>query len=374
MALGLVCMVWAFYLSPTRAWINYLTNAFYFVSLALSGMVFVAILNLAKASWFVPLKRIPESLSSFLPMGFLIMGCLIFGMHTLYEWTHHDLVMSDPILKGKSPYLNVPFFIIRMVIFFVFWIFFSTMLKKTSEQQGQGDVEKMSGKLQKWSALFLISFSFSYSFASFDWIMSLKPHWFSTIFGLYNFSGLLVNGIAVTTLMLIWLQEKGFLKEQVTKEHFHDLGKFLFGFTTFWAYIWLSQYLLIWYANIPEETIYFISRENHNWDWLFFFNLGINWVVPFFVLMSYRSKRSSFVLFRVAILLIIGRWLDIYLMIAPDVYEHAGTTNPQIGPIEVGISIGFASLFILIVGLSLQKRKLVHKEDPFYLEGVNFKQ
>lgn len=372
--IGVACLVWAFLSSPDRAWINYLTNAFYFVSLSLSGMVFLAISNLSKASWVVPFKRIPESLAAFLPVGLLIMIGLIFGIHNLYEWSHHDVVAKDAILSGKAAYLNTTGFVIRMGVFFFLWIVISAIMKRVSDEQGSGNDELLSAKLQKWSAIFLIAFTFSYSLASIDWIMSLKPHWFSTIFGIYNFSGLFVNGIAVITLMLIWLQDKGYLSEEVTKEHFHDLGKFMFGFSTFWAYIWLSQYLLIWYANIPEETMYFVTREHHNWDWLFFFNVGINWIVPFFALMSYRAKRSPFVLFRVAVVLIIGRWLDIYLMVAPDVYEHAGVTDPQIGLIEVGVSIGFASLFILVIGLSLQKRKLAHKADPLFLEGATYKQ
>jgi hypothetical protein len=371
---GIFCFIWSLIQSPERAWVNYLVNSNYFISLALGGGVMVAIMAVTQSSWMAPLKRIPESMTSFLPAGLILMLLLFFGVHTLYEWTHESVVAKDHILQDKAIYLNIKFFFIRIIIFFTLWIGLTSILNRLSQKQDKDHDPKHSHKMIKWGAIFLIVFAFSFSLASFDWMMSLKPHWFSTIYGIYNFSGLFVNSLAVITCIVIWLKRKGYFKGVITEDHYHDLGKLLFGFTSFWAYIWLSQYLLIWYSNIPEETVYFLSREHHTWDWLFFFNLAINWVIPFFALMSRGSKRDETILWRVVILLIIGRWLDLYLMIAPEVYEHAGITNPQIGFIEIGMAIGFGSLFTLILTRSLKKKNLVALGDPYLKEGIHLHQ
>ena len=227
-------------------------------------------------------------------------------------------------------------------------------------------------KISAASALTLIVFGLTYSIASFDWIMSLEPHWFSTIFAMYTFSGLFVNGVAFICLILILLKEQGYFP-MVNENHFHDLGKWLFGFTTFWAYIWFSQYLLIWYSNIPEETMYYIIREKGGWDWLFYFNLIINWLIPFFALMTRNSKRSPFILKRVCILLLVGHWLDIYVMVTPNVFKHAGL-SASIGLVEIGAALGYAGLFVLVFGKTLSKNLLYPKKDPCFEEGVHLHQ
>lgn len=372
--LGLICFALGLYLYPQRAWISYLVNVFYFVSLGLGGFFLFSLQNVANASWSRPFTRIMESFGNFLPLGFIFALGLIFGIHTLYEWSHHEIVVNDHILLAKSPYLNMPFFIIRMITFFVLWIVLSKILSSLTRKQNEtGDVSYVN-KITRYSVIFMIVFAFSYSFFSYDFIMSLEPHWFSTIFGIYTFSGLFVNTLAVMTLTTIYLQHKGHFKDVINENHYHDLGKLIFGFTTFWAYIWFSQYLLIWYSNIPEETQYFYLRENYTWDWLFYFNLAINWLVPFLSLMTRASKRSTFILIRVCILLLIGHWLDLYLMIAPNVFKHAHIENPVIGWVELGMAIGFAGVFILVVGQALKKRALLVKGDPYLEEGIHLHQ
>ncbi len=371
---GALCTIFGFVTESQRAWVNYLINFYYFVSLGLSGAVIVAIASLTNASWAAPFKRIPEAFTKFLPIGFLLGLGLIVGIHSIYEWSHADIVAKDELLQLKQAFLNTKFYIVRLFIFFGVWIFTTKMLTKLSYKQDKKLNDSITGQIVKWSAIFLVTFGFSYSLASFDWIMSVKPHWFSTIFGVYTFSGMFVNGFAVITFTLIWLQERGYLADIITEDIYHDLGKFLFGFATFWAYIWLSQFLLIWYSNIPEETMYYTTRYHHTWDWLFIFNFAINWFIPFLALMTRKSKRSKFVLKRVAVLLIIGHWLDIYLMVAPDVYEHAHITNPSIGLIEIGMSIGFGSLFFIVVANALSKQSLVAVNDPYIEEGIHLHQ
>lgn len=372
--IGLLCFILGFVISPERVWVNYLVNLFYFVSLALFGTFFLALHNVVNASWSSPIKAVAEGLTSFLLWSIPLGAGLYFGAHTLYEWTHHEVVVNDHLLSGKMPYLNMTGFILRSLTFLIVWFILSKILVKLSNQKVDQTNPSFRRKQMIFSVLFLVFFSYSYCFISYDWIMSIEPHWFSTIFGVYTFSGLFVSGLAVLTLMLIVLQSRGHLRNIINRNHYHDLGKYIFGMSCFWAYIWFSQYMLIWYSNIPEETMYYYLRLNGSWDWLFYFNLGINWLLPFFFLLSRDSKRSKFVLFRVCILLIIGRWLDIYLMVAPNVFKHAGVSNPQIGWIEIGMGIGFGSFFALVISKALTKGQLVHDQDPFLEEGLHLHQ
>lgn len=373
--IGILCFVLGLYLAPERTWINYLVNTFYFVSLALGGIFFVALQNLTNAGWARSLVRIPEAFGKFLPVGLILSLGLIFGMHTLYEWTHLDVVAKDHLLQHKTPYLNTTFFMIRMIIVFVLWIVFSKILVTLSHKRDEsGDSEAIQGNLSKYSAIFMIVLAGGYSIFSFDLVMSVEPHWFSTIFAMYTFSGMFVGALAVMIIALIIMQNMGYLNNIVNENHYHDLGKLLFAFTSFWAYIWFSQYMLIWYANIPEETQYYYLREKHTWDWLFYINFAINWLVPFFALMSRGSKREKFVLLRVAVVILIGRWLDIYLMVAPNVFKHANITNLQISWLEVGMAIGFAGLFVIIFVKGLKRAPLVPKNDPYLEESIHFNQ
>lgn len=373
MCIGFISFAAGLYFSPERAWLNFVLNNFYFVSMALAGAFIVALNGVTNSSWGAPYRRIAEAMTKYLPVGFIMMLVLFFGIHSIYEWSHADIIAKDTLLQKKVPYLNTSFFMIRMVIYFVLWISITKVMNAISDRRDQGGSLENTGKLVKWSAIFLVVFGFSYSMASYDWLMSLEPHWFSTIFAIYTFSGLFVSGIALITLVAILLQNMGYLKGVITEDHYHDLGKFLFGFSTFWAYIWFSQYMLIWYSNIPEETAYYYLREHHTWDWLFYFNLVINWLVPFFALMTRDSKRSKFILMRVSIVLLVGHWLDLYLMAAPKVLEHAHI-HPSINWIEVGMAIGFVCLFGFVFAKSMSKRSLVQKNDPYLEEGIHLHQ
>jgi len=310
---------------------------------------------------------VAEAMSSFLvPSGVLLLLVFLGGGHTLYEWSHSAPGAHHGALAAKQAYLNVPFFVVRLIGFILLWAVLSRKVVRSSRGGQAPSV--------KWSIIFLIVFAFTYSFASFDWLMSIEPHWYSTVYALYTFSGFFVAGFAVLTIAVVKLDEFGYLPGLINENHYHDLGKFLFGFSTFWAYLWFSQYMLIWYANIPEETGYYLLRTHNDWDWLFYFNLLINWVIPFFVLLPRSMKRSRDVLLRVGILLLIGRWLDLYLLVAPNVYHGAGITTPTISWIEVGVAVGTGGLFVLVCAAALAKHRLVAKDDPFFEEGVHLTQ
>lgn len=376
LAIGIVTLIFSFYLSPTRTWINLLVDNFYFVSLSLFGGFFLALVAVTNSSFGSPYKRILEAMTAFLPYGLVLMALLIFfGGHDLYIWTHTETVLKDPILKQKMAFLNVPFFSIRTLLYFVLWIFFTKLFVAKSRQQDfSSNPLKITQDLVKYGAIFLVVFGLTYCLASFDWIMSLEPHWYSTVFGIYCFSSMFVIGVAFVSLAVIALQDNGYLKDTFGENQYHDLAKLLKGFTTFFAYIWFCQYLLIWYANIAEEAEYYVLREHYGWDWLFWLSIIINWVIPFVVLMPRQVKRGTWVLWRVALLVLVGQWLNIFILVAPKVYEHLGVVNPEIGWPELGLAIGYVGFFGMVFFNALKKASLVPLQDPYLLEGLSLEQ
>jgi hypothetical protein len=371
-AVGVLALVASFALNKTVGWVDFLVNNVYLVTMSVSGIFFLAVTGVLQASWLAPYKRIPEAMTKFLPYGFALMLLTYFGLHSVYEWTHMDVVMNDPILLKKKAWLNEGWFMFRMVVIFIAWLLVAARLRSLSKQQDQGvDVtQKIIGS----SALTLVVFSLAICVAAFDWLMSVEPHWFSTIYGVGVFAGSFVSGIAFITISVVTLRQWGYFENIINENHFHDLGKWMFGFSIFWAYIWLSQFLLIWYANIPEETEYYVLRLEH-WKFLFFFNLIINWAVPFFALMSRGAKRNPKRIKMVAMILLVGHFVDLYLMVAPKVFEHHGISNVAgLGALQVMQLLGYLGLFIFIVGSALSKNKLVSSGDPQLAEGIHLHQ
>ena len=375
MCLGIVGIAGAFYYLPIKVWINILTANFMFLSIGLFGFFMLAVTNIVGAAFVAPYRKVLEAMAGTVPYLGLTMLVILLGSHSLYEWTHADVVMNDKILMEKASYLNLPFFSIRMVICIGLWSLMSFVLvRKFREQENFPErAERIQESLSGLSAAFMIIFAVTYCMASFDWIMSLEPHWFSTIFGVFTFSGLVVSGLATLILVLIHLQHLGYLKD-LNLNHYHDLGKLLLGFTTFWAYIWFSQYLLIWYANIPEEGEYYVLREHFGWSWLFWINIVLNWVVPFLILLPRWTKRNKTVLQRTCLIILLGQWLNLYIMIAPKVMEHHGVMNPTITWIELFIALGYAGLFLFIFFKRLSQSSLVATNSPFLEEGLTLEQ
>lgn len=369
---GVLVTAISYFHSPARFWSNLLINNFYFICLSLSGLFLLSLQNVTNSSWMRTFQRIPEAMMSFIPfsLGLMLLGFL--GYHTLYEWTHHE-ALKDPILVKKIAYLNIPFFLTRMVIYFVLWITSSTLIRKLINSWSSESIKNHTQKLSKVSAITIVVFALSFAFFSYDTLMSIEPHWFSTIYSVYTFSGLFVAGVAYITLSLIVLRALGYLKEYVTDDHFHDLGKWLFGMSTFWAYIWFCQYLLIWYSNIPEETSYYILRDQGNWQWLFWSNFAISFLAPFLILLRRDSKRSLISLSFASIIILIGRWVDIYTLVAPKIYEH-NNVLAIIGPYEIISALMFAALFTFVFLNYLNNKNLVIKDDPYFDEGLHLHQ
>jgi hypothetical protein len=354
------------HLLQKRIWANLLINSYYFSGFAIIGTFFIAVLSLANAGWHIGIKRVPEAIAAFLPIGALLLALVfIFGKHDLYHWTHEGIMDTDKILAGKQAYLNVPFLVGRVLVIFAVWILLSWLIRKASREEDDHGGTVYLDKTVKYSAIFTFFFAFTMSMLSWDLIMSLEPHWFSTMFSVYNFATLWVSGIAVITLFVLFLKKEGYL-QFVNDDILHDLGKLMFAFSIFWTYIWFSQFMLIWYANLPEESVYFYERVTPHWKPYFLINLAINFVFPFFVLMTRDAKRNKTVLAITAIVLFLGHYNDVFLMVMPGTvgdYAH-------IGLVEIGITLIFAACFIFVVLTALARANIFPKKHPYLLESL----
>lgn len=358
-----------------RLFVNLWLNNVYFTGVALIGTFFVAVQYVAYAGWSVLIKRVALALNYFLPIGAGVMLIVfLFGGHDIFHWTHDYLYdinddRYDPIIAGKSGYLNTAFFLIRMVVYFALWIWFSMWLRKEAFNEDLNGGTNYYHKSIRISAIFLVIFGITSSTAAWDWVLSIDTHWFSTMFGWYVFASWWVSGLAAITLTVIILKQNGYLK-MVNANHLHDLGKFVFAFSIFWTYIWFSQFLLYWYANMPEEVIYFTERlsgNNGQYAWIFFANLIVNFVFPFLVLMTRDAKRQMIMLKIVTIAILIGHWFDFYLMMMPGTLR----TDAGIGFIEIGTALVFLGVFLLAFTKGLTKASLVPVNHPFLEESVH---
>ena len=354
-----------------RIYTNLWINNMYFVGLALLGVFFVAIQYVTQAGWSAALIRIPMSFGNWLPIG-LILSLVIFflGGHDIFHWTHDYLYdVNDPaydsIIAGKQQYLNTPFFVGRMVVYFIVWYLMFRWIRKKSLEEDLNGGENYFYKLRGISAGFIVFFAVTSSTSAWDWVLSIDTHWFSTMFGWYVFASWWVTALAAITLITVLLKENGYLKI-VNTGVLHDLGKFVFAFSIFWTYIWFSQFMLIYYSNIPEETVYFIERlSSDHYSIVFFVNLILNFFFPFLVFMPRDSKRHTVFLKIVTIIVLIGHWFDFYLMITPGIMKEDG----GFGLLEVGMAMifGVAFLFVALTGLS--KYPLVAKNHPMMKEA-----
>jgi len=345
-------------------------NAIFFTGISLVGVFFIAVQYVAWAGWSVTIKRIPEAFGSFLPVTFAVMiVTFLLGGHDIFHWTHTDVLDHDEILKGKSGFLNTPFFLIRMVLFFGLWYMIWRTMRGFSLKEDQEGGMLYYNKTINLSAVFLIIFGVSTSMVAWDWTMSINPHWYSTLFGWYHFASWWVSGLATVTLTVLLLKDKGLLPF-VNQNHLHDLGKFMFAFSVFWTYLWTAQFLLIYYANIPEEIIYFKERMHlfdGHYRFLFFFNIIINFLFPFLFLMTRDAKRHTILLKIAAVGILMGHWLDFYLMIMPGVTK--GTSG--FGFLEFGTLTTFASAFIYVISNQISKAGLLAKNHPMLQESLH---
>jgi hypothetical protein len=355
-------------------------NNVFFTGIGIIGLFFVAIQYAAQAGWSAGIKRIPLAIGSWIPIAGVLTLVLWFVVkQDVFHWTHSNLYVEgdhyDEVLKGKSGFFYWPlaagsfplFFILRMVVFFALWYLFFTWIKKEMLAEDLDGSTEHWYTARKYSAIFLVIFAVSSSVAAWDWVMSIDTHWFSTMFGWYTFASWWVTGLSVITLFVVNLKDAGYLKV-VNANHLHDLGKFIFAFSIFWTYIWFGQFLLIYYANIPEETVYFITRMKHApYNWIFYANLFLNFVFPFLLLMTRDAKRHISMLKLVCPIVIVGQWFTFYNMVTPGVMQHDG----GFGFLEIGLALVFTAAFLYVVLNALSKLQLVAKHHPFMEESLN---
>jgi Ni/Fe-hydrogenase subunit HybB-like protein len=380
MALGVVTFGLSWIGGAELAFTGYTIGAWYAVGLSLFAMFFMIISHLGGGGWHVTMKRVPEAMMQYFPVAFATFLMLIlaaFATH-FYEWAHphDDGSLHSELLKHKQPWLNAPFFSVRMLVYFGIWTVFGFLMwKKSRKQDVDGDV-KHTKSSRVMSAIFAPLFALSVTFASVDYIMSIEPTWFSTMFGVYQFSGFLLSGFAALILLLILLQRSGYLRKAVNTSHFHNLGMWLFAACTFWAYIWFCQFMLIWYSNIPEETQHFYARWEGPWFWVaMVVNPLLNWVIPFAILLPRPNKRSLKWLSIAAVVALLGRFVDIWQFVAPrPVHNDAHLPEASMGLwtfFTIGVTVGMVGLFVFITLKALEKAPLLAKKDPYFDESLH---
>ena len=341
--------------------------AFFFMMIALGVLAFYAIQYASQAGWSPVLYRVMEAITYYLLPGALIVLLIaIIGDKHIFIWMDPEVVAHDEIIQGKSSWLNKPWFIVRALIFIGGWSLYRYFSRKFSLAQDNDSGNKYFKLNFRISAAFLVFFRYTESMMSWDWIMSVDPHWFSTLFGWYLLASMLVSGITVIALITIYLKSKGHL-DVVNDSHLHDLAKFMFGFSVFWTYLWFSQFMLIWYANIPEEVTYFVTRIEM-YPIPFFTMFALNFLFPFLVLMNSDYKRVPIFIIMAGVIILIGHYMDVYMMIMPaTVIDRYG-----FGIAEFSSILIFLGLFLLLVFYSLSKEELLAKRNPLIKESENF--
>lgn len=384
MGIGVLSVIIGFLLYGTgehtnRFWAALLQNSVYFLLVVNASMFFMCATTLAWGSWQLTFGRVTQAISTaVIPIGIItviILICLVTipDVH-IYHWLHPH---GDKILEGKSGFLNKSFFIIWTLLTLIGWIVLGAKMRKLNlelESNPPSSTESARKYLFKntvWAAVFIVWFALTVmSTVPWLWLMSIDAHWYSTMYSWYTFASTFVAGIAVIVLFVVYLKNQGYL-EYTNEEHMHDLGKFMFAFSIFWTYLWFSQYMLIWYANIPEETVYFRSRittdhESGAYTGVFWFSFVINFLAPFLILMRRGSKRNYTTIAMMAIVILVGHWFDFYQMVFASVEKD----HVPLNLFDFGVAAGFVGLIIFTVGRALAKNPLIAKNHPLMKESI----
>jgi hypothetical protein len=361
----------------TRFWAGLLQNSVYFLLVVNAAMFFFAAHALAMGGWLLVFRRVTEAISaSVIPIGvitFVILMCIVFGGHSaIYEWLDKDAVSKDAVLNGKKGFLNPTFFTVFTTLTIGLWILLGKKMRDLSRSLDNAPLasaeegKKYIFKNTVWAAIYIVWFALTVaSIAPWLWLMSIDAHWFSTMYSWYTFAGTFVAGIALITIFVIYFKNQGYL-EFVNQEHLHDLAKYQFAFSIFWTYLWFDQFMLIWYANISEETIYFKSRFDGAYIGLFYLNLVINFLAPLLIYMKRGSKRNYATVTFMSVLLIFGHWLDLYQMVFAKPYPNHMPMNL----FDFGIALGFVGLIMWQTARVISKFPMLAKNHPFLKESI----
>ena len=348
---------------------SYVTAYFFYLAISMGSLFLVLIQHLAKGGWGVVLRRIPEHLMRSIPLMLILFIPIYLGLDVIFKWADPIYAAKDHLVQIKAPYLNKGFFVIRAISYFVIWGLITRFYYKQSVEQDVDGDEKRTIKMQNRSAVCILLFALSYTFASFDWLMSLSPHWFSTIFGVYVFANSVLAALCVISLFTMILRRAGYLTDLISVEHYHDLGKLIYGFVVFWAYISFSQYFLIWYANIPEETVWYSIRNAGNWALFVKVMLFMHFVFPLFAFMSRYAKRNLKSHAAIISVVLIACYLDFYFIVMPAFPKYSYYANPLL---DIGLLLGIGGIYSAVFIRRLNQTLLIPKKDPRLSESVNF--
>lgn len=362
--------------AQARFWASLLQNSVYFLLVVNASMFFICATTLAWGGWQMSFRRVAEAISTCVPVIavilFAVLMAIVFGgNHEIYHWTDTEHVKHDAALAYKAGFLNKTFFTVWTIITLVGWTWLGRKMRHLSRSLDNNPLSVEEGKKYiwtntVWAAVYIVLFALTVmSSIPWLWLMSIDAHWYSTMYSWYNFASSFVAGMALITLFVVFLKNNGYL-EYTNREHLHDLGKFQFAFSVFWTYLWFSQFMLIWYANIPEETTYFEPRMQGVYRGIFFLNLIINFLAPLLILMKRGAKRNYGTITMMSVLILFGHWLDYYQMVFPSI-------SPDHIPfmlVDLGIGIGYVGLIMFVTARSLAKHSLIAKNHPFLKESI----
>jgi hypothetical protein len=372
-AIGAGTIIFGLITDRQTTWANYLIVNYYFFSLAMGAAFFFVIQSISQSGWSSAFKRVSEAMMSYIPFAALFFLLLWFGVNDLYQWSHKETVALDPVIQHKSVFLNVPFFFARMILYFLLWIVSIRKLRQISLQEDQADpantddIMALFGKTELYSKIFIFILIVTFSLSAFDWIMSVDVKWYSTIFALKNLVAAFLHGVSVLTIIVFILYKRGYFPF-FNEYHLHDFARYIFMLSIIWGYFWFAQFMIIWYGNIPEETVYFNVRWQEGWKVLFFLEIGLNWFIPFMLLLPVKASRNMTLVTIVIIFLIIGQYIDLFVQVIP------GTTGAlRFGWISAGTFLGFTGLFSLVVAITLSKAKILPFNHPYLDESLNHK-
>ena len=347
-----------YFIDRDQFFFSYLTSFTFYAGIGLGALFFVMIQHLTRSEWSVTLRRIPEVFSSNLWIWSLFFIPVLMGMHTLYHWTHPEYVVGDPVMEGKVPYLNTPFFIIRQVFYFAVWGYLGYRLHKYSVKMDETGDWGLQTLLRRTSGPGLFLYALTIAFSSIDWLMTLDPHWYSTIFGVYFFAMSFQAFFAILVLMVFYLHSKGLLQNAINKAHMYDVGVQLFGFTVFYAYIAFSQFLLIYYANIPEEVVWYYHRLEGGYEWIAWALLFGRFVIPFFILLAKPAKTNKTALLSMSILILVLHFIELYWIAMPTLHHHL-----HFSWLDATTFIGLGGIFFGLFFHRFRKNSILPKND-----------
>ena len=371
--IGAGAFVTGLFSDRVTAWAAYLVTNYYFFSLSMGAIFFYVIQSITQSGWSSAFRRVPEAMMAYMPFAAVFFLLLYFGTHDLYQWSRPDAVAGDALLQKRSAFLNIPFFYARIFFCFALWIIFIRILRKLSLREDsldpadQNGIMALFGKSELYSKIFIFILAITFSLSAFDLIMSIDVHWYSTIFAFKNLIAAFLHGVSIVILIIFILHRRGYFSF-LNKYHLHDFARYLFMLSILWGYFWFAQFMLIWYGNIPEETVYYYLRWQGGWKLMFFLEIILNWAVPFMLLLPVKTSRNMTVITIVIVFLIIGQYVDLFVQVIP------GTSGIlKFGLIESGLFLGYAGLFALVVATALGKARIIGPNHPYLEESLKHK-